>query len=128
MRRLLSAGSALLGALASSACSTPSYVQTDDHLCAQSAECVAYLAELEQRVHREWYPFGAESGSVELVFELSSDGEVTDLSVVRGRARGGLRGLDDSCETAFLAATPFDPPPPEITSTPVHLTFALGVN
>jgi len=116
--------SALLAALGISACATPSFVETDDRPCAESAQCVAYLADLEARVHRRWRPFGVESGSVELRFELSPEGDVTDLSVVRGRPRG----LDDSCETAFLAATPFEPPPPEIASKPLRLTFALGRN
>jgi hypothetical protein len=122
MRRHWFAWSAALAALTTLACSTPSSVTTNGRPCAQSTACMAYLAKLEQRVHRAWRPFGVEQGSVELVFKLSPDGEVTDLSILSERPRG----LDDSCETAFLAATPFEPPPPEIAAMPLHLTFALG--
>ncbi|MBS1998868.1 MAG: TonB C-terminal domain-containing protein, partial [Cyanobacteria bacterium SZAS LIN-2] len=85
-----------------------------------------YMADLQRRIKRNWYPPKAlETKRVKVIFTLSTDGTLSNLRMVRS---SGLQLADIAALKAVENAAPFRPLPPHApASVDIEFTFDYNI-
>ena len=97
-----------------------------DKDCNEDPACLDYLDEIRRRVYARWHiPPDVIAGNVQLRFVIDRGGSAHGIELVTSDDRK----LGTTCVTAFRAASPFRPPPPElqyIVGKRIRATFDYG--
>lgn len=91
-----------------------------------TSEKSAYLTELRSRILRAWYPPKCDgSGTTTLRFKISSQGELSDLKLVKSSA---VSSAEQAALRAVRNAAPFRPlsPAPEMQKPYADIQFTFG--
>lgn len=85
-----------------------------------------YMKELQRRIKMNWDPpKGNESKRVVLLFKISKDGRLLNVSVQKS---SGLPAADNAAINAVKLTAPFRPLPPEFRGNSVDIQFTFDYN
>jgi len=91
----------------------------------QEVDFGAYLAEMQKRIKKAWFPpRGNESKRITVKFKIHKDGEVTSVKLEKS---SGLSAADDAALEAIEKAAPF-PPLPAGADEIVTIRFTFDYN